>query len=203
MYNSEEFEIVTDNDIIDGQAHEYRFYMMDQITKDKLKKYQNGEYEIEFSPEDYRFHSFEQLEQFSIENIIHFNYNSSNVVKSFTVIWRPTWIYSIFAKTFSELLTAYWTHVLTGEDLLDMCPYNDSLKHNVRRVLDHRFILHKNTRVINPIYLLQWSLENVTLKLFNSKHYSKYAKIVKEFILQNDIKEFNPNSRKKWFITKS
>lgn len=196
--NQQKFVLVTDKRRINPFIRKQRLLTSDE--QQELFQFRIGAKEIDFKSEQYRLTSFDQLYSYSVARLIDIEYDETSVVRSFDVLWHPTWVESSSTVDMPDLNAAYWTYVTSKSDhILDVCPYNNEYRDTVRRILDHKIVWNNDHNCIEPIYLIQWAIEHVTLESYENPNYVKYARLIREYILRNDMKEFSSISRRRWF----
>ena len=163
--------------------------------------FQTGPDEIAFKVEDFRFQSIYQMYDYQVAKVFDIEYDESDIVRSFKAIWNPTWVESLEIGEVNEVIKAYWTHVKSKQELLDICPYADEFGSNIRRIMDHLFVYNEYHKCIYPIFLIQWAIETITLESFTDSEYSKYARLLMRYIQVNHRYEFDLRSQNRWFRT--
>ncbi|KAJ6216097.1 hypothetical protein RDWZM_010597 [Blomia tropicalis] len=164
-----------------------------------FKRHEKERHLPNFVKENFPF-SVPKLEKFSLACINNFQIDpNTGKICSFDAGWDPTWVWNCNTNNMGELKKAYWTHVIEDEQLLDVCPFDDGLDHNVRRVLDHKFIKNTDNNYVQPVFLVEWAIQKVTLDMFKGPEFADYAKIIKEFVIKNNVQEFDVESRQLWF----
>ncbi|KAI2802340.1 hypothetical protein BLOT_009784 [Blomia tropicalis] len=156
----------------------------------------------EFTSDMFPF-TFDMIGNYTIAKMFAFKHDQqSNLVESFGVLWNPSWLWFDDTQSMNELKKAYWTHVKHNTPLVDMCPLDDGKQHNVRRVISHEFIYNAEKKKSEPVYLVEWAPEIVTLESYQDPDYVEYAAIIKQYVADNHINQFDTASRNLWFPTR-
>ncbi|KAI2802342.1 hypothetical protein RDWZM_010598 [Blomia tropicalis] len=195
--------MVTDNAIIENLLDRLTTEIIPEPIREQMPIYtpmtsadeQFPEFTADMFPFPYEFD-----EEYSISKIYSIKRRRrDNIINSIDIIWNPSWISNLDSQDMPEVKLAYWTHVSTSTPLVDICPLDDGLEHNVRRVISHEFIYDTTHNVNEPTYLVEWMPETVTLEKFRNVNFLSYKNCVQNFVIENNVQEFDQASRNVWF----